>query len=96
MALRVDESWIQDVETKYPGFREQLADAESSDIPLCPVCGSANTARVAGGLIGRTIRLAAATTKFKLVPNDRPADFYCNACDQFFDVPKRKKRDARR
>ena len=85
MALRVDESWIQAAETMYPGFRQQLADAESSDVRLCPTCGSTNTARVAEGLIGRTIQLAAATTKFKLVPNKRPADFYCNACDQFFD-----------
>ena len=87
MALMVDEAWIEHVETIYPGFRQSLADAESRELPLCPTCGSTNTARVGGGLIGRTTHLAAATTKFKLVPNNRPADFYCNACDRFFDAP---------
>lgn len=87
MALLVDESWIDEAERSYPGFRKDLAYAESRDIPLCTACGSANTARVGGGLIGRTMHLAAATTKFKLVPNNRLGDVYCNACDRFFDAP---------
>ena len=88
MALKVDKAWIRAAERMYAGFRQELDDAESSDIPPCPACGSTNTARVAAGVIGRTIHLAAATTKFKLVPNRKRADFYCNACDRYFGASK--------
>jgi predicted RNA-binding Zn-ribbon protein involved in translation (DUF1610 family) len=51
----------------------------------CPNCGSNDTAKVTSGVIGRTIHLAAATTRVKLVPNQQAARFYCNACERFFD-----------
>jgi hypothetical protein len=38
------------------------------------------------GIIGRTITIAAATTKFKLIPNGRRlGDYFYNACKAFFN-----------
>lgn len=35
---------------------------------------------------GRTIYVAAATTKFKLIPNGpKPVKYFCNAFDEYFD-----------
>ena len=42
---------------------------------------------VSAGLVGRSIHLAGATTKIRLLPNGHPADFYCNQCDQYFNGP---------
>jgi predicted RNA-binding Zn-ribbon protein involved in translation (DUF1610 family) len=84
--LKVDEAWIQAAEARYPGFRATLAHYETQARPSCPTCGSAETASVSTGIIGRTMALAAATTKIKLVPNSQPANFYCGACDKFFDA----------
>ena len=36
MALRVNEAWIQKAEKMYPGFRQDLTDAESERIPPLP------------------------------------------------------------
>jgi len=55
-------------------------------LPQCPRCGSKDTADVQCGIIGRTINIAAATTRFKLIPNGpAPGKYFCNACDEFFD-----------
>ena len=84
----MDNKSIRELEEQYPEFRESLDTYESADLPLCPVCGSTTTAQVITGLIGRTINLAAATTKVKLLPNGHPGDFHCEACDQFFAARK--------
>jgi len=88
----MDDESIRELEEQYPGFRESVDAHESADLPPCPTCGSTTTAGVITGLIGRTINLAAATTKVKLVPNGRPGGFHCEACDKFFDVRKLAKR----
>ena len=82
----MDDDSIRELEEQYPGFRESLEAYESADLPPCPMCASTTTAKVITGLIGRTINLAAATTKVKLVPKGHPGDFHCEACDQFFDA----------
>jgi hypothetical protein len=39
------------------------------------------------GIIGRAISIAAATTKFKLIPNGpKPGKYFCYICDKFFDT----------
>jgi len=55
-------------------------------LPACSRCGSENTADVQCGIIGRTINIAAATTKVKLIPNGPKAGAcFCNTCNEFFN-----------
>ncbi len=59
---------------------------ETGTHPVCSHCGSANTADVGCGIIGRTINIAAATTKFKLiVDGPAPGKSFCNTCNEFFN-----------
>ena len=84
--LKIDEKTIVHVERQYPGFKEILLRLENAILPACSHCGSANTAKVQVGCVGITHNLAAATTKFKLMANGpKPAKFFCNTCDEFFD-----------
>ncbi len=81
--LKVSEPWIQSVDAEYPGFREQLLSREAAMLPACPHCSSPDTASVITGVIGRTMSLAAGTTKVKLAANNRPGRYCCNSCGQF-------------
>jgi hypothetical protein len=83
--LKVDDEWIARVEARYPGFTENVRRFEEAALPVCSHCGSEDTADVQCGVIGRTIHIAAATTKFKLLANGpKPGEFFCNACGQYF------------
>ena len=83
--LRVDADWIKTVEANYPGIREQIRHFEEAILPICPYCNSDNTADVQCGIIGRTIHINGATTKFRLIPNGpKPGKYYCNACGKYF------------
>jgi hypothetical protein len=84
--LKVNEEWIRESERKYPGFTMTLDYYESLDLPPCRRCGAGAAAKVSTGLVGRSIALAAATTKVKLLPNGHPVDFYCWACDDVVDA----------
>jgi hypothetical protein len=61
------------------------------ELPCCPRCGSKHTARVTTGVIGRTIQLAAATNKVKVIPNGQPGDLFCWSCGSFFTGDTAKK-----
>jgi hypothetical protein len=83
--LKVDQSTLEGMETKFPGIVEDIQDFESTDLPSCPKCGTYDTAQVECGLIGRTINIITATTKMKLIPNGpKPGDFFCHPCGSFF------------
>jgi len=82
--LKVDEEWLCRVEKVYPGIRRSIEHYEMLDLPLCPECGSLDTAAVSAGLVGRSIHIGAATTKMRLLPNAIPEDYYCNACGSYF------------
>lgn len=83
--LKVDQKTLDHMEKQYPGIRETIRLREEAVLPVCSRCGSANTADVGCGVIGRTIYLAGATTKFKLIPNlPKPGEYFCNECDDFF------------
>jgi hypothetical protein len=84
--LKVDDAWLRAAEARYPGFKATLDHYETQALPPCPACGSTETAKTSTGLVGYSMALAAATTKIKLIPNGPSADFYCNACDKFFDA----------
>jgi RNA polymerase-binding transcription factor DksA len=75
------------MERQYPGITEQYLRFEEAKLPSCSHCGSRDTASVQVGIIGRTIYLAGASKKFKLVPNisDQKGKYFCNACNKFFD-----------
>jgi len=79
---------IDRLEQQYPGFKDTLEYYENLSVPPCPRCASWDTATVSYGLVGRSINMAAATRKMKLVPNveDRRAPFFCNACQKSFNV----------
>jgi hypothetical protein len=81
--LKVDQQWIDEVDAQRPGFRKTVEHWDAAELPPCPSCGSDDTAQVSAGLVGKSIHLAAATTK--ILPNGHPADFYCNQCESYFN-----------
>lgn len=83
--LKVSERWLADAEKQYPGIRETVAYYEAQTVPDCGYCGSSDTAKVSAGLVGRSVTVAAATTRIHLRPNGpNPAPLYCNACGRYF------------
>jgi hypothetical protein len=83
--LKVDAKMLATMERQHPGIREAIRALEQQVLPACARCRSANTAKVHCGVVGRTIYLAAATTKFKLIPNaPKPGAYFCNDCGEFF------------
>ena len=83
--IKITEHEIRKMEEQRPGITEQIWDFENMDLPACPVCGSADTASVQVGGIGRTINIGAATTKFHLMLNVNDKGIYfCNVCRKQF------------
>jgi len=84
--LNISLKKIKQLESSYPGIQEQVLGFENAVLPGCTNCGSNDTADVQIGVIGRTICIASATSKFKLIPNSpRPGRYFCNQCKKFFD-----------
>ena len=84
--LRIARGKIERMEAQYKGITRTIEFFEAMEIPACPACKSDDTASVQVGVIGRTINLCAATTKFKLLPNSpTPGRYFCNACTHYFD-----------
>ncbi|MCC6245562.1 MAG: hypothetical protein IT353_22215 [Gemmatimonadaceae bacterium] len=84
--VKINDEWIRQAEIAYPGFRKTLNRYESMCLPGCPACQSTHTASVQMGIVGRSISLAAATTRIKLVTNPPVSgQFFCNDCETFFD-----------
>lgn len=85
MTIKIPSEQINSMETSYPGIKKDIYRFEDAKLPTCSSCGSVDTADVQIGIIGRTICICAATTKFKLIPNGpRPGRYFCNTCNQFF------------
>ena len=84
--LKVTPERLEKLDADYPGLRDYVLELEAAVLPGCSLCGSDNTAQVNVGVIGRTIALAAATSRFKLVPNrPKPGAYFCHDCRSFFD-----------
>ena len=84
--LKIRKKELDRLERDYLGIRQQILEFENADLPPCSQCGSQDTAAVHCGLIGRTMTIADATTKFKLVPNrGRRGQYFCNECEKFFN-----------
>ena len=72
--------------SQHEGIVETILRFEKAELPRCLHCGSTNTADVRCGVIGRTIYIAAATSKVKLIANGpKPGNYWCNSCEAFFD-----------
>ena len=83
--LKVNDTTIAHLESQYPGISEQIRSLEDAQLPACPVCGSADTARVLCGVTGRTMHLVLATTKAALLASSPAAGHHlCHACKQLF------------
>jgi hypothetical protein len=84
--LKVDKITLDNMEAGYPGIYADVLRFENALLPSCHHCGSDDTADVQCGLIGRTMSIACATTKFKLLPNGpKPGRYFCNSCREFFN-----------
>jgi hypothetical protein len=85
--LKINKETLDKMESQHECIIEQIMRFENALLPSCPHCGSNDTADVQVGIIGQTIQIATATTKFKLVPNikDRLGKYFCNECKKFFD-----------
>ena len=85
--LKVSPEQLESMEQSYPGIKEQVISQEEAVLPLCSSCGSANTALVSVGVVGRSMSIAGATTKIKLIPNGpKPGDYFCNECRKFWKL----------
>ena len=83
--LTIDRKTLGRLEKLYPGIGTDIRSREKATLPKCSRCGSKDTAGVGCGLIGRTMSIAGATTKFKLIPHGpKPGEYFCNACNEFF------------
>ena len=83
--LKVDEEVLTQLRGRYPGIVGAIMRFENAHVPPCRCCASEDTARVLVGIIGRTINIAAATTKVTLVPNGPPPGRWRgNACEEYF------------
>ena len=84
--LTLDEEKIKRLEAKFPGIGDAILAYESARLPACPGCGSDDTASVQVGVEGRTLSIASATTKFRLIPKrPKPGKYFCNICKQYFN-----------
>ncbi len=84
--IKISKAKLDSLEEQYPGIVEQVMSFESAELPDCSYCGSKDTAIVDIGVIGRTISIASATSKFKLILNaPKPGNYFCNDCNKYFD-----------
>ena len=84
--LKINPAQLAKLEGQYPGISATVQYFEAMNLRQCPACHSADTASVQVGIIGMTISLCTATTKFKLIPNcPKPGNFFCNACANYFN-----------
>ena len=85
--LKVSQPDLKQFETRFPGITQQIMHYESAILPRCTQCRSTNTAIVEIGIIARSMTIAAATSKCRLVPEaPKPGEFYCVDCRRYFDA----------
>jgi hypothetical protein len=84
--IKIDQNRLDRMERNYPGIGQDIGHFEAAVLPACTRCRSEETSTVSCGLVGRSIHVAAATTKIKLLANGpRPGKYFCHTCDAFFD-----------
>lgn len=85
--LKIGYRELRKLETDYPGILNELRRLIIAGRAVCPRCQSTQTAVVLRGMIGRTIALAAATPRVKLLPPGQPNHSHCcRACGHGFSA----------
>ena len=85
--LKISDERLSKLDSDYPGVRDFIVNLEAKTLPICPHCDCEDTAEVNVGVIGRTIAMAGATSRFKLIPNGpKPGEYFCNGCQSFFET----------
>jgi hypothetical protein len=93
--LKVDQETLDKMESQYTGIIESIMRFENAELPPCPHCGSEDSADVQVGVIGRTMSISAATSKFTLIPNGpRPGRYRCNSCKKYFGEEQEGERNG--
>lgn len=83
--LKVPEAEVARLAEQYPGILDAIDAAERAVVPPCPSCGAKDGARVHVGIVGRSLALARATTKVKLLgTGPAPGAYFCNACQRYY------------
>jgi len=86
MTLKIDAPTLAKMEQQFSRYRRIKKFYEEMALPQCHRCSSEDTAIVGTGLVGRSIYVAAATNKLKLIPNDlRQGKYFCHSCEGYFD-----------
>jgi len=84
--LKITQAELEKMESQREGIIKSIMAYENENLPSCPHCGSGDTASVQVGIMGRTIYIAAATTKVKLIPNGpKQGEYFCHECGKYFD-----------
>ncbi len=84
--LKLSKKELGELEKQHPDIKTTVFYFENAKLPVCPKCQSKDTAQVGRGIVGRSIAVSAATTKFKLLANGpKPGEYYCNSCEKFFN-----------
>ena len=85
--LNISEAGLDSLDKSHPGIKKSILEIEAKVLPACVHCGSDDTASVGMGLVGRSMRMAGAPTKYHLIPGGpRPGEFFCNSCREYFNV----------
>jgi hypothetical protein len=83
--ITCDQKMLDWMEDKYPGILQSVRQFEDAVLPECSYCGSEDTASVQCGVIGRTIYINGATSKFRLIGNGpKEGKYFCNTCEKYF------------
>lgn len=92
--IKVSIAIINRMEKMFPGIIATIQWYEALELPPCVFCRSPDTASAQAGVIGRTIHLQAATTKFRLTTGGFSQGIYvCNACGRQFGPTERHPRE---
>ena len=83
--MKIDKYRLDELEIDYPDISDSILQFEEAKLPVCSHCGSKDTAKVQCGIVGRTMTIASATTRIKLLANGPvPGEYFCNTCNKFY------------
>jgi|JI6StandDraft_1071083.scaffolds.fasta_scaffold23039_3 hypothetical protein len=88
LMLKLTAAALSDLEKHYPGIQAQIASMEDTPSGPCPDCGRVDAARIIIGSTGRTLALAAASSRCHLLPNGTDETqgmaWFCHPCQKAF------------
>lgn len=87
--LKLPSASLSELEKQYLGIQAQIEAMEGTPSSSCPRCGREDAARITIGLVGRTLALAAATTRCHLLPSgtdeSQGMTWFCRHCQETYD-----------